>query len=80
MQRVRDVRDTKTLVDASWALRRLADQRSHKGVLPYVAYSVYGVLDHAALNIEDLDPGLRSVMLHLCQAITADANRQTTSG
>jgi len=48
-------------------------------MLPYVAYSVCGVLDHAALNIEDLDPDLRSVMLQLCQAITADANRQTTS-
>jgi len=48
-------------------------------MLPYVAYSVCGVLDHAALNIEDLHPDLRSVMRRLCQAITADANRQTTS-
>jgi hypothetical protein len=27
MQRIRDQRDSKTLTDASWALRRLTDQR-----------------------------------------------------
>jgi hypothetical protein len=79
LQRVRNVRHTRTLVDASWALSRLTDQRSYKGVIPDVAYSVCGVLDHTALNIEDLDPGLCSVMLHLRHAVAVDANRQTTS-
>jgi hypothetical protein len=32
MQRIRDQRDSKTLTDASWALRRLTDQRGLQGV------------------------------------------------
>ncbi|MGH3780210.1 MAG: hypothetical protein ACRDRO_06150 [Pseudonocardiaceae bacterium] len=65
----RDQLDTKTLVDASWALRRLTDQRWYHGLPPYVAYATCGVIDRAALNIADVekgapyaDIGIRSIM------------------
>jgi hypothetical protein len=75
-QRRRDQQDTRTLVDASWALRRLADQRRYRGMQPYVAYAARGVLDSASLNIEDVDKVTRSSLLRLAAAITQDANEE----
>jgi hypothetical protein len=51
-QRLRARRDEKTLLDAGWALRRLADTRRYQGVPPYVAYALAGTLDAAAYAIE----------------------------
>jgi hypothetical protein len=75
-----DRQDTKTLTDASWALRRLTDHRRHRGVQPYVAYAACGVLEVAALNITDIDPTVRNSLLHLAQAIARDLDEELAHG
>jgi len=75
-----DRQDTKTLTDASWALRRLTDHRRHRGVQPYVAYAACGVLETAALNITDIDPTVRNSLLHLAQAIAKDVDEELAHG
>ncbi|MDX6585120.1 MAG: hypothetical protein QOI10_4304 [Solirubrobacterales bacterium] len=68
----RDKRDEKTLVDASWALRRLTDKRFYHGQ-GATLYAVCEVLDRAALDISDVNPHVRSCLLRVAQAVVQDA-------
>jgi hypothetical protein len=75
----RDRNDTKTLVDASWALRRLTDSRRASGLadtIAYVHYAMCGVIDRAALDVASVEQGVRSELLALAAAITHDANKE----
>jgi hypothetical protein len=71
-QRLRDRNDEKTLVDASWALRRLTDRHYFHGA-GATLYSVCEVMDRAALNMTDVPPGVRDCLLKLARRIQADA-------
>jgi hypothetical protein len=78
-QRLRARRDEKTLLDAGWALRRLADTRRYQGVPPYVAYALAGTLDAAAYAIEDVPDTVRAALLRVAAAITSDAQQSATT-
>jgi hypothetical protein len=75
-QRLRNKQDEKTLVDASWALRRLTDKSYFHGQ-GATLYSMCEVMDRAALNIADVTPGVRSCLLKLARNIQVDARIET---